>query len=290
MKVAHPSSFILPMNISQAWQHGRTQLPHSPTPKLDARLLLQHLLGVDHAALIAHGDDELTADQLTAYEALLRRAEQREPIPYLTGRAPFFDMELAVSPAVLIPRPETEQLVETAVAWANSRHSQHAVDVGTGSGCIAISLARRLPACQMTAVDLSADALAIARQNAGRYAPGRIQFHCGSLLEPIATAVDLIVANLPYVTNGEWTMLDDGVKWYEPALALKGGGDGLDLIRPLLQQAITKLTPGGALFLEIGWQQGTAVIELAQKQFPNARITLIQDYAGQDRIVAITMG
>ncbi|MFQ5435680.1 MAG: peptide chain release factor N(5)-glutamine methyltransferase [Anaerolineae bacterium] len=277
------------MNLAQGWQHGRTQLtPTSPTPKLDARLLLEHLLGVDHATLIAHGDDPLTPDQLAAYQALLDRAQQREPIPYITGHAPFFDMELVVSPAVLIPRPETEQLVETAVAWAAAHSAKRAADIGTGSGCIAISLARRLPHCRVTAVDISPAALTIAQQNAHRYAPDRIQCQQGSLLEPISTPVDLILANLPYVTSEEWTMLDDGVKWYEPALALQGGEDGLELIRPLLQQATTKLTPGGAIFLEIGWRQGTAVCNLAQQHFPTATIKLIPDFAGQDRIVAIT--
>lgn len=276
------------MNLAQAWRHGRAQLTAtSSTPELDARLLLEHLLGVDHATLIAHGDELLTPDQQTAYEALLDRVQQREPIPYITGHAPFFDIELAVSPAVLIPRPETEQLVETAVAWAKEHPPQHAADIGTGSGCIAISLARRLPDCRVTAVDISAEALTIAQQNARRCLPDRIQFHQGSLLEPVSPPVDLILANLPYVTDGEWTMLDDGVKWYEPALALKAGDDGLDLIRPLLQQATTKLTPGGAIFLEIGWRQGTAVCELAQQHFPTATIKLIQDFAGHDRIVAI---
>ncbi|MEJ2750950.1 MAG: peptide chain release factor N(5)-glutamine methyltransferase, partial [Anaerolineae bacterium] len=139
------------------------------------------------------------------------------------------------------------------------------------------------------ATDISAAALKIARQNARQYAPDRIQFHQGHLLNSISQPIDLLTANLPYVTDAEWTMLDDGVKWYEPAVALKGGADGLDLIRQLLQQAVTKLNPGAAIFLEIGWQQGTAVHALAQSVFPAAQVELVQDFAGHDRIVAIKM-
>jgi release factor glutamine methyltransferase len=281
------------MNIRAALDYGRSQLTaHSPTPRLDARLLLEHLLDVPHSYLIVHQDQELTPKQEDSYRQLITRARQEEPIPYIIGQAPFFDFDLHVAPGVLIPRPETEQLVELAVAWAKEEQAEKAlkaVDVGTGSGCIAIALARFLPDLQVTAVDISPEALAIAQQNGARLAPGHVQFQQSDLLQAIDTPVDLIVANLPYVTSGEWQVLADGVKLHEPALALDGGEDGLDLIRQLLQQTTTRLRTNGAIFLEIGWQQGKTVQQLAQSYFPEANITVLPDFAGHERIVKIVI-
>ncbi|MCA9875951.1 MAG: peptide chain release factor N(5)-glutamine methyltransferase, partial [Anaerolineales bacterium] len=204
------------MNIREALAHGRSFLsPSSPTPALDARLLLEHTLDVTHSYLIAHADEKLTAVQTRQYQSYLQRAAAKEPIPYITGHAPFFDLDFHVTPAVLIPRPETEQLVEIALDWAKNRSPLRIIDVGTGSGCIPIILARRLPQASVQATDISSDALMVARQNAASLAPGRINFHQGHLLEPITASVHLISANLPYVTSGEWTMLDDGVKLHE---------------------------------------------------------------------------
>lgn len=287
-----PDAPITLMTIDEALAYGRHHLSASPTPHLDARLLLQYVLHAPHSYLLAHAGQPLTAGQQSRYQQLLQRAQQHEPIPYLTGSAPFFDFEVAVNPAVLIPRPETEQLVETAVAWAKTRPVARLADIGTGSGCIAIALARQLPHARIEAVDIAADALTLARHNAARLvdsqtAPPRLQFYQGDLLQPLPPGLDAIVANLPYVTDGEWTTLDDGVKWYEPPLALKGGPDGLDIIRQLLRQSMAKLSPGGAIFLEIGWRQGTAVTQLAQSTFPTAAITLLPDFAGHDRLVTV---
>ena len=277
------------MNISEARDYGRSQLHSSPTPQLDARLLLEHVLNVSHSYLAAHGEVVLTAVQQTQYRQLIQRAARLEPIPYLIGHAPFFDLDILVNQSVLIPRPETEQLVQLALDWAKRRPAARIVDVGTGSGCIPAILARRLPQAVVAAADISAAALAVARQNGQRHAPGRIRFHQGHLLDPISPPIDLITANLPYISDGEWTMLDDGVKLYEPAAALRGGTDGLDLIRRLLQQAVTKLAPNGAILLEIGWRQGTAVQNLAQAAFPTAQVNILPDFAGHDRIAAIKL-
>lgn len=278
------------MNVQEALVFGRFSLHSSPSPDTDARLLLEQILQRPHSYLIAHPNHPLSQPEEQQYQQWVRRAAQQEPIPYILGHAPFYGMVLRVNSAVLIPRPETEQLVELALQFAQSRPALNLVDVGTGSGCIAIALARHLPHAQVEAVDISADALEVARQNALQYAPGRIHFFCGSLLTPISCRPDLITANLPYVTDSEWTQLDDGIKWYEPALALKGGVDGLDLIRELLHQATTLLNPGGAIFLEIGWQQGPTALQLAKIYFPQASVQVIADYAGHDRIVTIKTG
>jgi release factor glutamine methyltransferase len=279
------------MDIQTAWEYGRSHLTStSPTPQLDARLLLQHILQVNHSYLVAHREQALTTGQEQQYLALLSRAQNHEPIPYITGRTEFCGLEFAVNPAVLIPRPETEQLVATAVTWARGHQSLHIVDVGTGSGCIAICLAVQLPQATIEAVDISAPALAIARQNGQRYAPQRIQFHQGSLLEPIHAPIDLLIANLPYVTDAEWTMLDDGVKLHEPSIALRGGVDGFDLIRTCLRQAAEKLHAGGMLLFEIGWRQGAQAQAIARDYFPAARIEVTADYAGNDRILAVYTG
>jgi release factor glutamine methyltransferase len=275
------------MTIDEALAYGREQLHTSATPSLDARLLLANLLQVSHSYLISHNRQPLTPRQQEQYEQLVQRAQKQEPIPYIIGSAPFFDFEVVVTADVLIPRPETEQLVETAVAWAKKQAKVSLVDVGTGSGCIAIALAKQLPEAAIQAVDISPEALLVAQQNAQRLVPDRIQFQQGSLLQPLTTAVDGIIANLPYVTDGEWTALDDGVKWYEPSLALKGGADGLDIIRQLLQQAIRKLSPHGAIFLEIGWKQGQMIKQVAREFFPEAAVSVLSDLAGHDRIVTI---
>ena len=273
------------MKIANAMAFARELLAQSYSPELDARLLLEHTLQANHAHLLAHGDEAISAENVSTYFAYVARAQALEPIPYIMGEAAFRHLELAVSPATLIPRPETEQLVDLVKRWIGNR-AVRLVDIGTGSGCIAISLATELPHITVEAVDVSAEALAIAQANAKKYASA-IQFHHGSLLQPVTQPVDAIVANLPYITDAEWTELDDAVKSYEPALALRGGQLGLDLIEQLLQQAQGKIRPNGAIFLEIGWQQGENCRKMARSYFPNAQIKLLPDYAQHNRFVVI---
>jgi release factor glutamine methyltransferase len=276
------------MTLREAMAWALEQLAASPTPRQDARLLLLHLLKVDPPTLAAHGERALTSAEVTALQAAVARARRGEPIPYIVGSAPFYGLDFAVTAAVLIPRPETELLVEAALQWANAHKPRRVIDVGTGSGCIAVTLARHLPAATVIAGDVSAAALALARRNAERHGVAeRVDFYQGSLLQPLAPGLELIVANLPYVSDTEWTTLDDGVKWYEPASALRGGQGGLDLIGDLLHQARPRLTAGGVIFLEIGWRQGAPAQQLAQSIFPTAAITIQTDYAGHDRIVRI---
>lgn len=276
------------MRISEALAFGRRQLADAENPALDARLLLQHALDVGHSYLIAHGEERLTPAQEDTYLALLARRARREPIPYLIGVAPFYGLDFHVSPAVLIPRPETELLVEAVLEWLGRTQRPHVVDVGTGSGCIAITIARHLPAATIEAIDASPAALEIAARNARVHGvANRVSFRSGHLLESVTGKPDAIVANLPYVTDDEWTALGDGVKWYEPEIALRGGPDGLTLLRGLLEQATPRLASGGAIFLEIGWQQGQSALRLARSFFPEAKIDLMSDYTGHDRVISI---
>lgn len=277
------------MNIQEAWAYGRNSLAQASfSADLDSRLLLEFALQESHSFLIAHADDPLTTEQENLYRHLISRAQRKEPIPYITGTAEFFGLSLDVNPSVLIPRPETEQLVELIVASSTAQEAQRVVDVGTGSGCIAISLAMQFPAMEVWAVDISPAALSLAQVNAHKYVPDRLIFVHGDLLTAIDVPLDLIVANLPYVADDEWTMVDDAVKWYEPTVALSGGADGLDLIRKLLHQATSRLSPGGAIFLEIGWKQGVEAVKIARQYFPSAEITLEPDFAGHDRFLIVT--
>lgn len=276
------------MSIREALQWARERLQASPSPYEDARILLQHVLSAGHAYIAAHPEQALMPAQEEEFRAFVTRAEKLEPIPYITGKATFYGLDFAVTPDVLIPRPETEHLVDEAMAWAQEHAAPFIVDVGTGSGCIAVLLARRLPQGHIVAVDVSRAALDVARRNVQRHhVAQRIDLRQGMLLDGIEQPIDLIVANLPYISDPEWTVVDDAVKWYEPVTALRGGPDGLDLIRRLLQQARMHLRPGGAIFLEIGWRQGDAAREMAQTFFPEAQITVKPDYAGRDRLVTI---
>ncbi|MCA9937809.1 MAG: peptide chain release factor N(5)-glutamine methyltransferase [Anaerolineales bacterium] len=277
------------IDIQSTLADAQVALSHSATPVIDARLLLSHVLGVPHSYLLAHGEQPLTPAQQAHFQDLLARASRQIPIPYLLEQAPFFDLTFYVTPAVLIPRPETEELVQFALTWLQRRESVRIVDVGTGSGCIAVTLARHLPAGHaIAAVDISADALEVARENARRHGVSeRIQFLQGNLLAPLPWSPDLIIANLPYVTDTEWTMLSDGVKLYEPPLALIGGVDGLDIVRNLLRQASSRIADGGAILLEIGWRQGEAARQAALSTFPRGDVSLRSDLAGHDRFLFI---
>jgi len=259
---------------------------------MEAEVLLAYVLGTSRAVLIAHPERPLTPAQLDRYQALVRRRAVDYPLPYLTGRLEFYGLEFEVTPEVLIPRPETETLVELALA----RRPRSAVDVGTGSGCIAVSLAVHLPEATIYATEISPAALAVARRNAERHGVAeRVRLLAGDLLSPCPGPVDLIVSNPPYVSTGEWASLPASVRDYEPSLALDGGPDGLDVVRRLLAQAPAVLAgplpaegrPGGALLIEIGAGQGEAAANLARTFFPQATLRVLPDLAGRDRVLEI---
>jgi len=199
---------------------------------------------------------------------------------------------MEVSPAAPIPRPETELLVDEALAQARrlrpTRPQPHIVDVGTGCGAIALAVAMRLPAARVTAIDTSQAALDLARRNAERLGlSGPVRFALGDLLSPLDEGADIIVANLPYVPSGEWEGLAPEIRSYEPRAALDGGPDGLRLIARLLSEAPAHLRSPGALVLEIGDDQGAAVTALARKAFPAAAIAVKKDLASLDRAVVV---
>jgi release factor glutamine methyltransferase len=270
------------------------EILETSNPHLEAELLLQHALGLNRTQLYQRLRDEMPPDKETAYHDLVWRRLCGEPTPYITGRAGFCDIELAVTPATAIPRPETELLVEEASALAGKRlqdtHSLAIVDVGTGCGAIALALATRLPSLQIIATDISPAALALAQRNAESLGlASSLRFLCGDLLAPLDQPVDIVVANLPYVRSAEWQTLPVEIRCHEPREALDGGPDGLRLIERLLRQTPPLLRPGAALLLEIGYDQGPAVAALASEVFPESAVEVKQDLASLDRLLIIQL-
>lgn len=259
----------------------------SETPALDAQTLLGHILQRPRAWLLAHPEVKLEAEQLAALETAARRLENGEPLPYVLGEWEFFGLTFEVTPEVLIPRPESELLVERALSWLRGRPERlHLADVGAGSGCLGIALAVHCPRLRVFAVDLSFAALRVVRRNARRHGIAeRVQAVCSDLLTACHATFDVILANLPYIPSEVLRQLD--VYSREPTLALDGGPDGLMLIRRLLAQARHYLAPGGLVLLEIEASQGTAARALAANAFANAKIALYPDLAGHDRVLEV---
>lgn len=232
--------------------------------RLDARLLLEHVCGCTQTDLIAHSERELTTDQTTRFAALLARREAGEPLAYLLGSAFFCGLEFAVSPVVLIPRPETEVLVKQAEAQVRKLAAPRIVDMGTGSGIVAILLAGRCPAADVTAVDMSSAALEMARHNAERHSVS-VRFVEGDWYSPLGDErFDLIVSNPPYVAAGDPHLQQNGLP-FEPQMALTDavvGGSGLTCIRTLIEGAGSHLSPAGWLMIEHGYDQAVQVREL----------------------------
>lgn len=263
----------------------------SDTASLDAQVILAHILGKERGWLFAHYDQALTEEEAENFAELVARRAAAEPVAYLVGHREFYGLEIAVDPRVLIPRPETELMVDAVLDHIDSRANQQVrmVDVGTGSGAVAVAVAANCPSVHIYAVDLSPAALEVAKENVKQHdARRQITLLQGDLLEPLPEAVDIIAANLPYITSDEYLNLMADVRDYEPRLALEAGPEGLDLIERLLDQAPGHLYPGGVIFLEIGSNQGAAVLELVERLLPQAKhIGLRQDYHGYDRLVVI---
>jgi release factor glutamine methyltransferase len=271
----------------------------SDSPQLDSAVLMAHVLGVSKGWLYAHPRRQLTPDEIAGFEELVRRRMYQEPVAYLVGFKPFYGLDITVDRRVLIPRPETETLVDRVLEHLQRRvedgGAPKLADVGAGSGAIAVALAVNVPGLIVYATDISEDALAVAAQNVWRYGVGdQVQLFPGNLLDAIPEPVDVIVANLPYIASDELAVLAPQVRDYEPALALDGGPDGLQVLRLFFTalggpRGRQVLRPGGEVFLEIGWDQGDAVRSMARETFPGAEVNLLVDYAGLDRIVLVSL-
>ena len=255
---ARPDSVSAQLSSGAALLLGASQ-----QPRRDAALLLGHVLGQDRAWVLAHPEEALTGGQIEGYLAHVRRRALHEPIQYILGEQEFYGLALRVTPAVLIPRPETEHLVEAVLAHVAADAPVRIIDVGTGSGAIAIALAHHRPSAVFDALDLSPQALHIAVDNAGRHGVAeRIRFRQSDLLAAVAgeQPADVIVANPPYVPAGE--QLEPQVADWEPHTALFAGPDGMDIYARLLPQALEALKPGGLLALELGAGQQPALTAL----------------------------
>jgi release factor glutamine methyltransferase len=271
----------------------------SDTPQLDAIVLLSFVLGVNKAWLYAHPTRPLSESEILRYEELVRRRMCSEPVAYLVGVKSFYGLDIAVDRNVLIPRPETELLVDRVLDYLHSLESVgrrlRVADVGTGSGAIALALAANVPGLTVFAIDVSAAALAVAAENIRRHGLGeQVQLLAGPLLEPLPGPVDVIVANLPYIATADLASLPPQVREYEPVLALDGGVDGLGVIAELLLSLTSpegrrKLRPGGRLYLEIGAGQGDAACTLVQDLLPDAEVAVAQDYAELDRLLIVAL-
>lgn len=257
-------------------------------PRLDAQLLLGSVVGLDRVGLYLNYDRPLTQAELDEIRPLVKRRGQREPLQYLLGKTEFWSLEFAVSPAVLIPRADTEILVEEALK--KSAETGTLLDIGCGSGAIAISFAREKPCWQVTGLDISPLALEVATLNAQRLGVlERSRFVVGDLAQLPRCQYDLVVSNPPYISSAEYAELMPEVRDFEPALALLAGEDGLDYYRLLCWQVDEILKPGGWLLVEIGWQQQAEVSALLAAA-GLADIYCRQDYAGHPRVMGARKG
>jgi release factor glutamine methyltransferase len=258
---------------------------------LSAELLLSHVLGCKRIELYTNFDRVVEQAKLDELRGLVKRCAEHEPVAYLVGRCEFYSLEIRLNKACLIPRPETELLVERAIDLLRARPQPAAVlDLCTGSGCIAAAIAKNVPECRVTATDVSDEALTAANENVQLHDLGeRVRLLCGDLFDPLIggldeTSFDLVVSNPPYVTSAEMETLDRNVKDYEPVSALHGGVDGLDVYRRILERIEPFLKEDGVLMLEIGYRQGPAIRELLEATCLFAKITIEKDRSDNDRI------
>lgn len=277
-----------------AWATDVLSQAHVSSAGLDAEVLLAHVLGWTRTRLHARPGLELMDSQRHAFLVSVGRRRSREPVAYIIGHREFYGLDFVVDRRVLIPRPETELLVECALeAGARLRAEDQELllaDIGTGSGAVAVSLAINLAGATIYATEASPEAMEIAALNAARHGvSGRVHLLGGDLVGPLVERVHIMVANLPYIRTGQLAYLMPEVAVYEPRIALDGGTDGLAHIRRLLERAGPWLQPRGVLLAEIGAEHGQQVLVLAKQCYPAAELKLHQDYAGLDRVVRITI-
>jgi len=257
--------------------------------RLEAEVLLCHALGCSRERLYARLPEEIEAAELARYESLLLRRLSHEPLAYVTGHREFYGLELACTPAALIPRPETEVVVELALDWVGGQGpGAKVVDVGTGNGTIAVAIAVHAPDARVIAIDASRAALRLARENAGTHGvAGRIEFVQSDLLSGLRGPVDVIVANLPYVPARLYEKLPPEIREHEPSEALRAGRRGTGVIERLIEQSPALLRPGGLLVAEHAWNQGRRLREAARASFPGARVETRRDLSGKERALVV---
>lgn len=259
----------------------------SESPRLDAEILLTQALDVPRSYLFAHPEEALDADARSRYEKLLTRRADGVPLAYLTGVREFWSMALMVTPATLIPRPETETLVERALSLIGRRAELDVLDLGTGSGAIALAVARERPNCRVTGTDVSTGAIAVAAQNARQLDLPNVTFVCGNWFEPVARhRFDIVLSNPPYVTEADAAL---AALRHEPQNALVAGADGLDAIRHIAAGAAAVLKPGGRLLMEHGDEQAAAAAEVLA-QYGWLEVEHHRDLAGIARVVSARGG
>ncbi len=259
-------------------------------PRLESEVVLTDVLGIPRHRLYAYQDDTIPDEAAETLEKAVQRRLRREPLAYILGHREFYGVDLTVGPGVMVPRPETEMLIERAMLVCMERMERAGLvvaDVGTGSGGIAVNLAMHLPGVRLYATDISADALEVARVNVDKFGLGqRIILLKGDLLEPLPGRVDVIVANLPYIPSARLKGLQPELAW-EPRTALDGGSDGMVILRRLMGQAAGKLAVDGVMLLEIDSGQGESLRRMATRLFPGAATSVEKDLAGLDRIFVL---
>jgi release factor glutamine methyltransferase len=271
-----------------SWAADDLKRRGNDSARLDVELLLGRVLGLDRIGLILHSERPLSPAELSRFRELFKRRRAGEPVAYLLGEREFYGITLKVDARVLVPRPDTERLVEVALERTRARSMLgRALDLCTGSGCVAIAFARQRPTWRVTASDKSDDALAVATENAHRTGAIRnLRLLQGSLFEPVVgERFDLITANPPYIAAGDIAGLPVDVLDFEPRLALDGGPDGLDLVRQIAAQALAQLTSGGLLALEIGADQGPQTLQILER-YGYLDLQLARDLGGRDRVVS----
>jgi release factor glutamine methyltransferase len=278
------------------WTAGFFARKQLDPPRLSAELLLAHVLGVPRIKLYTDYERVLGEEQLANFRALVQRAGEQEPIAYLTGKAHFFNLEFDVTRDVLIPRPDTETIVENVLQIARHEtdmQQPRVLDLCTGSGCIAAAIAAHLKSATVLAADASAAAVVIAKKNIEKLGlADRVTVEMGDLFEPLSRIVDaqpfdLIVSNPPYIPTAQIESLDRSVKDYEPRMALDGGLDGLMIHRRILSDAAPHLVARGRMYLEIMFDQGPAALEMAGQFDAFEGATIIRDFAGKDRVLML---
>lgn len=273
---------ILDWTIPHLKSHG------SESPRLDAEILLAHARGCPRIQLYTNYDEPLTDAQRATMRDLVKRRAAAEPVAYLVGHREFFGLDFQVSKDVLIPRPDTETLVVDAIEWLKPQAAPQVLDIGTGSGCIAVSLAVNCPNAKVTAIDLSAAALDMARSNGARHkVADRICWQLGDLFAPLkeGETFELIASNPPYIASAEIETLSADVRLHEPRSALDGGPDGLAIIRRLIAEAPKHLVPGGKLLLEISEEQAEPVTQLLTANGHYDDVVVLKDLSKQPRVV-----